>query len=106
MNEYKAVRIVKGILLGIMLTLICIYLMFMCSVASHQSIVANKTLCQIAQFSDFMLYGDNVDNWVGTKNLTEGVVMIKDETDTIYAAYNDVFNSQKYDWQWVKDFIN
>ena len=54
MNEYKAVRIVKGILLGIMLALICIYLMFMCSVASHQSIVANKTLCEIAKFSDFM----------------------------------------------------
>ena len=51
------------------------------------------------------MYGDQIDNWVGTRNLSEGIVMIKDETDTIYAAYNDVFNSDKYDWQWVRDFI-
>ena len=43
---------------------------------------------------------------MGTKNLTEGVVMIIDETDTIYAAYNDIFTSGKYDWQWVKDFTS
>jgi len=48
-----------------------------------------------------MIYGNNVDNWVGTKSLSEGIVIIKDETQKIYSSYNSIFYQGKTDWSWI-----
>jgi len=34
-----------------------------------------------------MYYGSPEDKWVGTKNLTKGIDVIRVETDMIYASY-------------------
>ena len=63
-------------------------------------------MCQIAQYSDFILYGNTIDNWVGTHNLTISVDEIEASTDIIYMSYNDVFASGKHDWSWIEENLN
>lgn len=100
-SKRKGVVVAKKALTGLFLTISLAYIVFLCQVANHQTILANTVLCQIAQFSDLVMFGDSADNWAGTLNLTEGIIDIEEETDLIYSSYQDIFYSGKQDWDWL-----
>lgn len=51
---------------------------------------SHNTLCDIAKFSDIILFGDlenRQNKWAGTQNLTEGIAVIYKESDKIQQKY-------------------
>lgn len=108
-NEIKGVVLVKQILLGLFLVVLLVLVSYLNVLSSHQMHASNNTLCDIAKFSDVILYGDLDDkqsNWAGTQNLTEGIDVIYKESQKIQSRYQELFYSEKQDWKWVNEFKN
>jgi hypothetical protein len=108
-NEIKGMVLVKQILLGLFLVVLLVLVSYLNVLSSHQMHASNNTLCDIAKFSDVILYGDLDDkqsNWAGTQNLTEGIDVIYKESQKIQSRYQELFYSEKQDWKWVNEFKN
>lgn len=104
-QHLRYINIGKQVLMGLFMFVMFYFTLYLCSTSQHQTHTSHVTLCEIAKFSDTIIFGNvEHENWVGTQNLTKSADIISKETDKIYEEYQNLFWSSKYDWNWVSDF--
>jgi len=69
LSDNRGVMLAKNVLVGVFMAILLFYISYVSTLSGHQIQAAHHTLCDIAKFSDTILYGNSDDpnaKWAGT----------------------------------------